>query len=133
MIYKLETSCIGCKSGIHFIGALAYADDVILLCPSRSGLQKMIKICEQFGTDFQVTFNDKKTQCICFSKSNDTRYGPVTLNNERLKLESKVNHLGNIVNQRLDDDDDLRMRKGHFIGSVINMQVLTLQMCSQLY
>ncbi len=81
----------------------------------------MINICEQFGIDFQVTFNDKKTQCICFSKSNDTGYGPVTLNNKRLKWESKVNHLGNILNQRLDDDDDLRKKKGHFIGSVNKM------------
>ncbi len=61
----------------------------------------MINICEQFGIHFQVTFNDKNTQCIFFSKSNDTGYGPVTLNNKRLKLESNVNHLGNILNQMM--------------------------------
>ncbi len=99
MIYKLEKSCIGCKIVTHFIRALAYADDVILLCSSRSELQKMINICEQFGIDFQVTFNEKKTQCICFSNTNDNGYGPVTLNNKRLKWESMVNHLGNILNQ----------------------------------
>ncbi len=60
MIYKLEKSCIGYKIRTHFICVLAYADDVILLCPSRSGLQKIINICEQFGIDFQVTLNDKK-------------------------------------------------------------------------
>ncbi len=148
MIYKLEKICICCKIGTYVIGALAYADDVILLwpsrsglqskigtyvigalayaddvillCPSRSGLQKMINICEQFGIDFQVIFNGKKTQCLCFSKSNDTGYGPVTLNNEGLKWESKVNHLGNILNQRL-NDDDLRKKKDHFIGSVNKM------------
>ncbi len=117
MIYKLEKSFICCKIGTHFIGA----DDVILLCPSRSGLQKMISICEQFGIDFQVTFNDTKTQYICFSKSNDTGYGPVTLTNKRLKWEPKVNHLGNILNQRMNDDDDLRKKKGHLIGSVNKM------------
>ncbi len=67
---------------------------------------------------FNVYFDDKKTECICFRKSNDTGRGPVTMNNTRLKWESKVNHLGNILNQRLDDDDDLRKKKGHFIGSV---------------
>ncbi len=91
-----------------------------MLYPSRSWLQKMINICEQFGIDFQVTFNDKKTQCICFSKPNDTGYWPVTLNNKRFKWESKVNHLGNILNQRL-NDDDLRKKKGHFIGSLNKM------------
>ncbi len=105
MIYKLEKCCIVCKIGAHLIGALAYADDVILLWPSRSGLQKMINIFEQFGIDFQVNLNDTKTQCVCFCKSNDTGYGPVTLNNKR--------HLGNIFNQRLDDDVDLRKKKGH--------------------
>ncbi len=111
MIYKQKKSCIACKIGTNVIGALAYADDVILRCPSRSGLLKMINICEQFGIDFRVTFNDKKSQCICFSKSNDTGYGPVTLNN----------NLGNILNQRLDDDDDLKKKKGQFIGSVNKM------------
>ncbi len=101
------------KNGTHFISALPYTDDVIILCPSKSGLQKMINICEQFGIDFWVAFNDKKTHYIYFSKSNDIRYGPVTLNNERLKWESKMNHLGNILNQRLNDDDDLRKKKGH--------------------
>ncbi len=52
MIYKIEKNCIGYKIDTHFIGALAYADDVILLCPSRSGLQKMINICEQLDIDF---------------------------------------------------------------------------------
>ncbi len=79
--------------------SLAYDGDVILLCPSRSGLQKMINICEQFGIDFQVTFNDKKTQCICLSKWNNTGCGPATLNNNG---NQRWNHLGNILNQRLD-------------------------------
>ncbi len=54
MIYKLEKRGIGGKIGTHFIGALAYAD-VILLYPSMYGLQNMIIICEQFGIDFRVT------------------------------------------------------------------------------
>ncbi len=46
---------------------------------------------------------------------------PVTLNNKVLKWESNVNHLGNILNQRLDDNDDLMKKKGHFIVSIKNM------------
>ncbi len=88
MYILIRKDCIGCKIGTHFISALVYADDVILLCSNRSGLQIMINIGEQFkqfGIDFQVTFNDKKTQCICFSKSNGAGYCPVTLNNKILK------------------------------------------------
>ncbi len=35
--------------------------------------------------------------------------------------ESNVNHLGNILNQKLEDGDALRKKKGHFIGSVNKM------------
>ncbi len=61
MIHKLKKDGIGCKIGIHYIGALAYADDVILLCPSRYGLQKMIRICEEWWVEFRITFNAKKS------------------------------------------------------------------------
>ncbi len=118
MIHKLEKDGIGCKIGIHYIGDLAYADDVILLFPSRYGLQKMIRICEEFGVEFRVTFNVKKTQCIKFGQINDTLCKPVTLNNKMINCDSNVNHLGNILNQKLEDGDDLRKKKGHFIGSV---------------
>ncbi len=32
-----------------------------------------------------------------------------------------MNHLGNILNQKLEDGDDLRKKKGHFNGSVNKM------------
>ncbi len=106
MIHKLEKGGIGCKIGIHYIGALAYADDVILVCPSRYGLQKMIRICEEFGVEFRFTFNAKKTQCIKFGLINYTLCKPVTLNNKMINWESNVNHLGNILNQKLEDGED---------------------------
>ncbi len=57
----------------------------------------MLQICEQIGIDFTVTFNSKKTQFICFIKSNEC--GTVTLNHKVHKWEFKVNDLGNILNQ----------------------------------
>ncbi len=107
MIHKLEKGGIGCKISIHYIGVLDYADAVILLCPSRYQWQKMIRICEEFESEFRVIFNDKKTQCIKFGLINDTLCKPVTLNNKMINCESNMNHLGNILNQKLEDGDDL--------------------------
>ena len=40
-----------------------------MLCPSLHGLHEMVNICADFGTDYHVTFNDKKTTCIMFGTS----------------------------------------------------------------
>ena len=117
MIHKLEKSGIGCKIGIHFVGAFAYADDVILLSPSRSGLQCMINICEVFGHEYMVTYNATKTQCMLFTLYEITECGPIFLDKNELKWNTKVDHLGNILTRRLNDNEDIIKKKGSFIGS----------------
>ena len=69
LLKRLESSGIGCHIGNHYTGAVAYADDLTLLCPSRMGLQKMLHICEDYGRDYNVSHNSKKTFCIVFNKT----------------------------------------------------------------
>ena len=52
--------------GGHFIGALAYVDDITLLSPSMSGLGTLITVREEYATEFDVTFNGKKSQLLFF-------------------------------------------------------------------
>ena len=42
LLIKLKNNAVGCHIGNHYVGALGYADDLILLCPSVSGMKKMI-------------------------------------------------------------------------------------------
>ena len=52
------------------MGIFIYVDDIILLAPSRNGLQNMVKICEQFANLFSMKFRNNnvvekfKTKCI---------------------------------------------------------------------
>ena len=57
---------MGCHIGGHFVGALAYADDVTLVAPSRSGIRTLINVCEQFALDYDITFNGTKSQLMFF-------------------------------------------------------------------
>jgi len=41
---KLSKAGIGCFVGSNFIGALAYADHIVLLAPTASALRKMLAI-----------------------------------------------------------------------------------------
>ena len=62
----LEGSGIGWHMCGHFTGVLAYADDITLLYLSMSGLRTLSKVCKEYATEFEVTFNGKKVSC-CFS------------------------------------------------------------------
>ena len=66
LLKRLEESGVGCHMCGHFTGALAYADDMTLLFRRMSGLRPLSKACEEYATEFDVTFNGKKVSC-CFS------------------------------------------------------------------
>ena len=51
-----------------YMGALSYADDITIMCPSIGGLNEMLKICYSFAQSNSIIFNKKKTVCIKFGK-----------------------------------------------------------------
>ena len=99
LLMKLKNSGYGCHIGNTFCGAMGYADDIVLLAPSRHSMQSLLGICEQFSEEFQIKFNASKSKHIFMSKqkqylaSNFKMFGTdiPTVNNEV--------HLGNIIGQ----------------------------------
>ena len=59
---RLREHPAGCRIGRTYFGAVAYADDVTLLCPSVEGLNSMLTVCTKYGADFEVSFNPAKTE-----------------------------------------------------------------------
>ena len=47
------------------MGALWYADDITLTCPSLYGLNCVLEICNQFAKNNHITFNTKNTNTLC--------------------------------------------------------------------
>jgi len=58
---KLSKASIGCYVESNFVGALAYADDTVLLAPTASALRKMLAICD---SEFHIVFNANKSKCL---------------------------------------------------------------------
>ena len=87
---------IGCHINNVFIGALAYADDVTIICPSIRGLNKMLELCSNFANSNHIYFNAKKTICIKFGEPR-REHEKALLNDKYLLWDDKVKHLGNIV------------------------------------
>ena len=65
----LKQLSIGCKIGATYLGLFGYADDLNLLCPSISGLKEMLKICEDYASDYNIIFNSKKINLMHFGRN----------------------------------------------------------------
>ena len=70
----LRNSKSGCQIGSTYAGVFGYADDLLLISPSRAGLQDMLKIAEDYARDHKIGFSTNpnpeksKTKGIIFSK-----------------------------------------------------------------
>ena len=67
LLQKLNDSGLGCHVGRTFSTAFGYADDLVLISPSLSGLRRMIQICEQYAIEYSIVFNPVKSRLMCFN------------------------------------------------------------------
>jgi len=58
---------VGCWFGKFFVGAIAYADDIVLLAPSASAMRAMLSVCDQFESQYSVEFNATKSKSMQFA------------------------------------------------------------------
>ena len=86
LITELESSKAGCWIGHHYYGCLVFADDIKLMSPSSTGLQRMVDVCAKFGKENAITFNEKKSVCMKFGV-NDQK-PDILLDGKILKWES---------------------------------------------
>ena len=124
LIKELRASGLGCRINDFFFGCLGYADDLLLLSASRSGLQSMVKVCEIFAKEKGLKFSTNvdsaksKTKCIIFSKGRTPSADPIILNGDPLPWVSVVKHLGNILQADNSMKLDCLSKRGKFIGTV---------------
>ena len=69
LLVQLSNSGYGCHITGVYPGALLYADDITLLCPSVWGLNETLKICNKYRLKNNVIFNSMKTVCIKFGST----------------------------------------------------------------
>lgn len=113
--------------GKVYLGIWIFADDIVLLSPSRAGLQYMTDICETFASSMRLKFStnpniDKsKTKCIIFTKDRiyDNDVCPdVTLNGMPLPYVQEIKHLGNILQCDNSMKKDCNIKRAKFISKV---------------
>ena len=65
---------------------ILFADDILLLAPTRNALQKMIHLCAAYCKEFGLTFNASKSKIVVFSKSHidNGNLSPILLNGRKI-------------------------------------------------
>ena len=93
LLSDLSKSGSGCYIGNVFMGAFAYADDIVLLSPSYSGLKSLLKVCEHFSDMFDIVFNASKSKLMVFNGTAEDLC-PIFMNNNRIPISEAEKHLG---------------------------------------
>jgi len=73
LLVSLAQSGSGCFRGRNFIGALVYADDIVLVRPMASALHKLLSLRDAFADEYDMKFNAQKSKhrvCLPHSRHN---------------------------------------------------------------
>ena len=82
-----------------YTGIVAYADDIILMSPTLSGLQHLIDKCLQYYNNTAISLNVDKTEFL----ASGTRIPPesyISMNFQHIHPHDKLKHLGFMWNKR---------------------------------
>ena len=124
LLKELRQSGLGCHVGGVWMGATGYADDLILLSPSRESMARMIKICQDYGQKHNLVFSTdpnptkSKTKCVFFcGKAGVVQYpAPLSLDGKLLPWVQSATHLGHELHQASTMDQDAKVKRARFIG-----------------
>lgn len=111
----------------NFVGAIAYADDIVLISPTPMGMRKLLLTCDKYANEFDILFNASKSKflvCIPGKLRNilSNLKGCIFFIGGRcIENVTAYSHLGHIINCKFDDKDDILQRKNHFIGQANNV------------
>ena len=127
---QLNELNIGCVLN-STINHIFYADDLVLVAPSQSGLQRLISECETFSRVHSVQFNIKKSKLMIMRAKNFTHFefGDIKLNGANLEKVSNFKYLGHVLTESCNDHDDI-MRHCRYLYAVGNSIIRKFYFCS---
>ena len=130
LLKELRSLKLGCYVGGVWMGACAYADDLLCLAPNRTVLQQMVTVCEEYGSTHNMVFSTdpvpakSKTKCmlIC-GKNKVAKYpDPVVLDGQCLPWVETALHLGHTLHQNGTMHQDAKIRRALFIDRSVEVR-----------
>ena len=149
LIEKISNLNIGCKLGTVKSNIIAYADDIVLLSPTRSGLKSLLLETHTEASCMDLKFNFEKTKIIKFHSNTCKPDGlvnkPLIIGEHSINFVSTFKYLGYMIANNLNNNEDIArakskfysefnsiLRKFHFTNKEVKL-FLFKQYCLQFY
>ena len=130
LLDRLQQLGAGCHIGNTYVGAVAWADDFLLLAPTRTAMQRMLDTASAFVEEVGLTFSTdpdpskskSKAVYVTGRRRNLSKPAPLLLSGQPLPYVQQATHLGHEFSETGSMDIDMRMRRGAFIGRCLEVQ-----------
>ena len=122
----IDDLLLDCSIGNNFVGALAYANDIVLVAPTASVLRKL-SICGDYASEYCISFNAAKSKCLIVLPKNhrDTcsyaKKCSFSINSQQIDNVESFKHLGHFISSQMEDASDIICRRNDFVGQVNNL------------
>ena len=131
LIPDIERCEAGVAIGTVNVDVLLYADDVVLVSHTREGLQSMLNVVSEFGTNNDTIFNPSKTIFMIFNKSrmnmNDL---VIKLNGTPIVQAKQVKYLGYIITDNGTMTQHIKKRKSITVAMISTLRSQGLLDCT---
>ena len=94
LFHRFLNNNVGCHIGHVCTGAFGYADDIILLAPSKSALNRRLDIANDNAVSHNIIFNASKCKYLVFG-DNLSQAHSIKFNNVIISASTWEKHLGN--------------------------------------
>ena len=114
LITRLRRMKEGCRIRGMYLASILFADDLCLIAPTRSALQKMINKCANYCVENVLSFNHKKSKVMLFSKKavSYVNFAPLRLQENVIDYVDSIKYLGTTIVSdrgfRFSAENDLR-------------------------
>jgi hypothetical protein len=101
---------------LNFTGALAYADDIVLIAPNPSAMRKLLAICDAYAAEYDIVFNADKSKFLVVSAAKyrlffkDMCDSNFYVGGNAIENVCHYSHLGHIITSSFSDIDDVTIQ-----------------------
>ena len=127
LIKLVESNSSGIKLKNNKIDIIVYADDIMLISKTKSGLQQQLKLVEEYGQINDIKYNPEKTVFLIYNQSlkrnstelrDDINQSDLILDNKTITRVERMKYLGVEISDDFRNESHIAKRKQSLYVSV---------------